>query len=569
MSQATVIGRLVRFSFRYFVLDTLFATLIYFCVPIGLGLATQSFFDALSGGHRVGAAWSAIVVLVALLLAEAAAGPLLRSPWSPLQQKAMVLIRANLFASILRGFGRDGLPVSSSEIVSRFRDDPEIVADMLDALSDLIGRSLFAIGAAILMWRISPAITLALFVPLLLCSFITELLEARIMSYRTAARAASGTVSGFLGDVLGAQLVFKMAGATPRAIERLNKLGDSRREAEVRDAVFSSVLDALNSNLGSLGTGVVLLLAARAIRLGTFNVGDLAMFAVFLDALGWYPSEIGRVMGNLKRIDVYMERMQSITPSQPRLALVQVAPVYLSDVEAPTSSASASQTSQEIDRLQLLEVVGLTYNHAGVPHGISDVSFTLERGSLTVVTGRIGAGKSTLLQVLLGLLPRDAGQIYWNGHFIDDPASFLVPPRCAYTSQVPRLFSDTLRDNLLLGWPADTQALQRAIHAAVLGPDITALEDGLDSFVGARGVKLSGGQVQRAAAARMFLREAQLVVFDDLSSALDAETEAHLWARLFARGRNQTYLVVSHRPAALRRADQVLVLEGGRIRSGC
>lgn len=568
MSQASVVLRLVRFSLRYFVLNTLFATLSYFCVPIGLGLATQRFFDAVAGRQHGVVAWGAIALLVAILVGEAVAGPLLGNPWSPLQQKAVVLMRANLFASILRGFGHDGLPVSTGEIVSRFRDDPQIVADILDALSDLIGRSLFAIGAAILMWRISPLITLALFVPLLLCSFVTELLEARIMGYRTAARAASGIVTGFLGDVMGAQLVFNVGGATPRVIGRLSLLGDARRTAEVRDAVFDSLLDALNANLGTLGTGVVLLLGAQLIRSSTFNVGDLALFAVFLDALGWYPAEIGRVMGDLKRIDVSMGRMQAVVPSQARAALVAPSPVNLSDVRAPISRTPVPHARHGNELLTRFDVEGLTYSHAGVAHGIREVAFTLERGSFTVVTGRIGEGKSTLLQVVLGLLPRDGGEISWNGRIVTDPASFLVPPRCAYTPQVPRLFSESLRDNLLLGWSADDEALERAVHAAVLEPDIAELEDGLGTMVGPRGVKLSGGQVQRAAAARMFLRDAQLVVVDDLSSALDADTEAELWARLVARGRNQTYLVVSHRPAALRRADQLLVLEGGRLRPG-
>jgi len=93
---------------------------------------------------------------------------------------------------------------------------------------------------------------------------------------------------------------------------------------------------------------------------------------------------------------------------------------------------------------------------------------------------------------------------------------------------------------------------------------VLVLDNGIDTLVGPRGVKLSGGQVQRAAAARMFVREAELLVFDDLSSALDAETEAELWSRLFARGRDVTCLVVSHRPAALRRADRIVLLERGR-----
>jgi ATP-binding cassette, subfamily B, bacterial len=130
---------------------------------------------------------------------------------------------------------------------------------------------------------------------------------------------------------------------------------------------------------------------------------------------------------------------------------------------------------------------------------------------------------------------------------------------------VPRLFSESLRENILLGRPDEPVALEAAIHAAVLEPDVAALQRGLDTLVGPRGVKLSGGQVQRAAAARMFVGDAELLVFDDLSSALDAETEAELWARLFARGRDVTCLVVSHRPAALQRADQVLVMDAGRL----
>lgn len=166
---------------------------------------------------------------------------------------------------------------------------------------------------------------------------------------------------------------------------------------------------------------------------------------------------------------------------------------------------------------------------------------------------------------MLGLLPHNASEIRWNGRPVDDPATFFVPPRSAYTPQVRRLFSETLRENLLLGRLDDPAALQVAFHAAVLEPDVAALERGLDTLVGPRGVKLSGGQIQRAAAARMFVRDSELLVFDDLSSALDAETEAELWRRLFARGRDVTCLVVSHRLAALRRADQVLLMDTGLL----
>ena len=195
---------------------------------------------------------------------------------------------------------------------------------------------------------------------------------------------------------------------------------------------------------------------------------------------------------------------------------------------------------------------------------LADVSFSVARGEFVVITGRIGSGKTTLLRGLLGLLPLEAGRISWNEHPVQDPAAFFVPPRCAYTSQVPRLFSESLRDNLLMGRPEADTRLDDAIHLAVLEEDVARFEHGLDTVVGPRGVKLSGGQRQRAAAARMFARDPELLVLDDVSSALDVETERQLWERAFALP-GRTWLVVSHRRPALRRADRILLLKDGRL----
>ena len=139
-----------------------------------------------------------------------------------------------------------------------------------------------------------------------------------------------------------------------------------------------------------------------------------------------------------------------------------------------------------------------------------------------------------------------------------------MPPHSAYTSQIPQLFSETLKENILLGLSEEQVDLQTAMQTAVMEQDVADLEKGLDTVIGARGVKLSGGQAQRTAAARMFVREPELLVCDDLSSALDVETERTLWERLFAR-RTCTCLVVSHRRPVLQRAEHIIVLKEGRV----
>jgi ATP-binding cassette subfamily B protein len=154
--------------------------------------------------------------------------------------------------------------------------------------------------------------------------------------------------------------------------------------------------------------------------------------------------------------------------------------------------------------------------------------------------------------------------VRWDGIRVDDPAAFLTPPRVAYTAQAPRLFSDSLHSNVLLGVPGGEAVLAPALRGAMLERDVAALPNGTETLVGTRGVNLSGGQVQRTAIARMLVREADLMVIDDVSSALDVETERDLWASLRARP-GATYLAVSHRRTVLTQADQIIVLKEGQV----
>src|SRR6266581_9568297 len=133
----------------------------------------------------------------------------------------------------------------------------------------------------------------------------------------------------------------------------------------------------------------------------------------------------------------------------------------------------------DMHRLETLDAGDLVYHYPDTGRGIEGIHIHLKRGTLTVIVGRIGSGKTTLLQVLLGLLPKDAGEIRWNGVLVENPASFFVPPRSAYTAQIPHLFSATLKENILLGLPEQQVNVQAALHTAVMDYDLAQLEQGV------------------------------------------------------------------------------------------
>jgi ABC-type multidrug transport system fused ATPase/permease subunit len=539
---------LIRFTAGHFVPCTLFGAVLFCAVPLVLGLATRDFFDTLS--------WTPLALIVAVQLIEVLAELAVSRAWSGFSYKTHTLLQRNLFAGILRGFGRHGLPLPRGDALARFREDPPtITSGSMDGVCDLIGRAAFAVIATVVMWRVDSLMMIAAFAPVVAAAGVSDALGTRASRYGAAALEATTALSGFLGEMVNAQLAVRVAGAEDRVVGRLAGIGETRRRLSLRDRVFTEALNSVNFHLVHVSTGVVVLLGASRIRSGAFTVGDFAMFVVFLDQLTYLPAEIGRVITELKRTAVSIDRMRALVPGEPPEAVVAPAPVYLRSTLPPVDAPPPRE------RLERLDVCDLSYLHPASGRGIGGVSFSLERGTFTVVTGRVGAGKTTLLHALLGLLPRDAGTIRWNGRVVEDPSKWFVPPRAAFTPQVPRLFSERLRENVLLGREDGDAALLGALRAAVMEDDVGRFAHGADTLVGPRGVKLSGGQVRRAAAARMFVREPELLVFDDLSSALDASTESELWSRLFARGRELTCLVVSHSPVALARADRVIVLD--------
>ena len=569
MKMRHALWRLMKYRPGLYASDVI-AWIAILLTELGAGYIAKLFFDALSDASPAGLTiWGVIALVVAGGIARILT--VLTGALIDIRHRYNMgtLLRHNLLASILARPGAQSLGRSTGETLNTIRDDVQVIEDTMSWLVDQMAFVAYAAVALAVLVAIDARITAIVVLPLLTVIVGARLISKHIRRFREASRRATERVTGAIGEAMEGVQTIQLAGAEKHVLAHVEELNKKRLHATVRDRLLSQSFHSFFWNTATLCTGLILLAAADSLRAGSFTVGDFAVFVIYVGVLAEVVAEIGDFMMHLKQGAVSMERMAGLADDETVNSVVAHAPIHMSgplpDVIVPRRTAG--------DRLEELRVEGLGFcwpedgpsgNNGGSSFGLKDVSFWLSRGEFVVITGRIGSGKTTLLRVLLGLLPADSGTITWNGDLVDEPAGFFVPPRCAYTPQVPQLFSDTLKSNIRMGLPATAEQLEETLRLAVMEDDVPHLQAGLDTLIGAKGVKLSGGQRQRTAAARMFIRDPQLLVFDDLSSALDVETEKLLWERTFARG-DRTYLVVSHRRPALERADRILLMNDGAI----
>ncbi|CAH1209925.1 ABC transporter ATP-binding protein [Paenibacillus sp. JJ-223] len=553
------ISRLFRFRPFLFIINGLLWT-VFHSLPLAIGLGMQWFFDRTTAGSN-DYLWLAVPLIFIALTRIVRVGSFFVAfyAWITYVYHIQAILRTNMLAGIMRWPGRN-LPASPGEAMSRFREDVDESVEYVESWVDFWGRLVFAVVSIAIMWSINWKITLVAVLPLLVVTLLNNLSGNRARRYAQSNREATGRITSYIAESFGAVQALKLGQAEDHVAARFDQLNEERRQAALRDNLFKQWMRSLNQHVLSISTGLILLMCAAEMRAGNFTVGDFALFTSYLGNIGFSISLFGYMVYQHKRLKVSFDRMRTLFRPGEEDRIMEFRETYL-QTDPPELEEVSSVTG---DRLKELEVQKLTYRYPNSPNGIENVSFRLKQGQFLVVTGRIGSGKSTLVRALLGLLPMQHGEVTWNGAKID-PATFLMPPRAAYTPQVPRLFSDTLKENIVQGKRGNTdEALADSIRLAVMDQDIQQLDQGLETSVGPRGVMLSGGQIQRAATARMLMTGADLLVVDDLSSALDVETEQQVWEGLF-KETDMTCIAVSHRRAALSKADHIIVMKDGQI----
>lgn len=473
------------------------------------------------------------------------------------------IFRRNLFRFVLERPGAAMLPVTHGKLMNMLRSDVSAPESLMWDIPYFLAYAIFSLCGFVLLTVIDWRLTVALFIPLLLAIAAMRWLKRSITRHYERQQQTSDALIGMLGEMFRHQETVRLNNAVPSFMNRLHTITEQRAEAGKRSAVFDTALASVYDNIVNVSTALLLLLIGDSMRSGTFSTGSFTLFLYFLGYVSGTIRLFGATAASFRKSEAALSRMRELLGNGHVAALTRNDPLYLNE-EPPVI-----ERRKQAETLERVELRGIGYLYPGTDAGIRDISFTMPRGTITVVTGTVGAGKTTLLRTLLGLLPRQTGELLWNGRSVDSAESFFVPPAAAYVPQIPVLFSGTLRDNIGLDCPNDDDAWRAILNVSVLEEDVARFPDGLDTMLGPKGTRLSGGQLQRVAVARMAACQAELWVLDDISSALDAETEMRMWQRIDAlrQSRGITCLVVSTKRFVLPFADQVIVLNNGRIDS--
>ncbi|PRY17069.1 ATP-binding cassette domain-containing protein [Kineococcus rhizosphaerae] len=352
-----------------------------------------------------------------------------------------------------------------------------------------------------------------------------------------------------LGSAVDAARTVKLAAAVGDVLTHLARVDERRVRASVAEFRVRALLEGVPGVL--VQTGVV---ATWALHLaGWWTLADALLVSTAVAGASYYGTVAGAVITEAPVARTWLSAVTALAGTED---VVRV-PAGV-DLVRGTAPAPPLPPKQGLRRFS---VTGFSAVHDDGTVGVEDVDLEVEAGELVLLTGRVGSGKSSLLAALAGLVDHE-GTVRWNGSDVADPQTFLRPGQVSYVAQVPRVLSGSFADNVALDHAHARALAGFAVRDARLERDV-ADAGGHDALVGHRGVRLSGGQVQRLALARALATGADLLVADDVSSALDARTELELWESL--RDRGTTVIGSSSKRSALLAADRVVVLTDGRV----
>jgi ATP-binding cassette subfamily B protein len=464
-------------------------------------------------------------------------------------------LRRDLFGHLMRLAAAFFRRSATGDVMSRLTNDLGAVRGLFGpGVLNVVNSTIIYASTLVLLVRLSPVLTLYALLPYPLLLVLARLSGRVVFRASREIQEQLGHMSTSIQEDLAGVAVVKHYGLEELRHRRFRSLNDAYLERSLRLVRARGVLGPLFAMLAGAGTLIVLWAGGREVIAGRMTLGSLVAFNAYIVALSWPTIALGWIISLWQRGVAGWARVRELLETEPRIK------------DAPPSASLDAALDPSID------VRGLTIA-VDERRLLDDVSFAVPAGTTLAIVGPTGAGKTTLVDALVRLQDVAPGSVAVDGHDVTSLPLARLRGLFGYAPQDAFLFSATVAENIAFGVrdaaALDEKALRervlRAGEAAGLAPDIAILPDGWDTLVGERGITLSGGQRQRVALARALASDPKILMLDDTLSSVDAQTEREILTRLQPILRERTSIVVSHRVAAVKEADQILVLDAGRV----
>ncbi len=439
----------------------------------------------------------------------------------------------------------------TGDLMSRVINDISAVRVMLGpGVLNFVNAPLYYVYAVILMLSMDVRMTLAALAPFPLLMIVARVFRGKIMKSSLEVQQQMSVLSSHVQENLSGMHVVKAYSQEDFQTQQFIGLNKDYEVKSMQMAKMRGIVNPLMQGINGLTVLIVIWYGGVRVLRGDLLVADIVAFIAYLNVLAWPTAAFGWMLSLVERGRAAMRRLEEILDTKPEIA-------------SPVTPA----VTQGLKQCMEFRNVSFAYNSQRNGHAaIEGISFKLSVGKSVGLVGRIGSGKSTVAQLVPRLFDATSGEILWDGKPLAQLALSELRRMMGYVPQDPFLFSTTLRRNIALGRDDCSEAeLNRAISIAKLDRDLEIFPKGLETLVGERGVTLSGGQKQRATLARALVMDSPVLVLDDCLSSVDAQTEAEILAGLRPFLKEKACLIVSHRISAVKEADEILVLDDGKV----
>ena len=491
--------------------------------------------------------WLIIAVVVAIIV-QAVTSFALTQILSVEAQNLISKLRAQVQRHIIQLPVRFFDNTKTGELVSRIMTDVEGVRNLVGTgLAQLVGGVLTSIICLVLLILISPLMTLFVLFPVLIFGLISLKAFKNIRPIFQERGVINAEVTGRLTETLGGIRVIKGFNAEAQEIKTFED-GVTRLFLNVKKSLIStSIVTSSATLLLGLASAGIMGIGGYMIMEGNLTFGDFLAFTLYLGFMIAPIVQMSNIGSQLTEAFAGLDRTEEIMNSP------------LED-----STKSRNQKLKEIKGDIVFEQVSFAYEEG--KEVVKEISFHAPAGSVTALVGTSGSGKTTIAGLAASFLNPDSGKITIDGNDLQQVSLESYRSRLGVVLQDDFLFEGTIRENILFPRPNASEGhLLEAVKAAHVQEFTDRFELGLDTLIGERGVKLSGGQRQRIAIARAILADPRILILDEATSNLDTESETLIQASLKELMKGRTTFVIAHRLSTIRQADQILVIEQGRI----